>query len=76
MLQANGIVPIAPATSASYNGRHHPDVKPVLKQEVIEIPENDTAEEILALEVSTILYRSRTRLLLSASTSFSAVWQL
>ena len=55
MLRANGIAPMASASSATHHNKPQSDIKPAVKREAAEIPEHDTAKEILSLEVSTLL---------------------
>ena len=55
MLRANGIAPMASTSSATHHNKPQSDIKPAVKREAAEIPEHDTAKEILSLEVSTLL---------------------
>ena len=55
MLRANGIAPMASTSSATHHNKPQSDIKPAVKREATEIPEHDTAKEILSLEVSTLL---------------------
>lgn len=55
MLRANGIAPMASASSAAHHNKSQSDIKPAVKREAAEILEHDTAKEILSLEVSTLL---------------------